>query len=37
VGKRARFARHPNQLWETHVDQVNQVWVGDISVPQQAA
>jgi len=28
---RARFARHPNRVWETHVDRVNHVWVGDIT------
>jgi len=31
------YARHPNRLWTTRVSAVNQVWVGDISVPQQAA
>ncbi len=25
------YARHPNRLWRTHVDQPNQVWVGDIT------
>jgi transposase InsO family protein len=25
------YARHPNRLWDTHVDRPNQVWVGDIT------
>jgi len=25
------YGRHPNRLWTTHVDQPNQVWVGDIT------
>jgi len=25
------YARHPNRLWETHIDAPNQAWVGDIT------
>jgi transposase InsO family protein len=31
AGIRARFAQHPNRLWETPVTRPNQVWVGDIT------
>jgi transposase InsO family protein len=31
AGIRARFAQHPNRLWETRVTRSNQVWVGDIT------
>jgi putative transposase len=31
AGIRARFAQHPNRVWETHVDRVNRLWVGDIT------
>jgi len=31
AGIRARFAQHPNRVWETEVDRVNRVWVGDIT------
>jgi putative transposase len=31
AGIRARFAQHPNRLWETDIDRVNRVWVGDIT------
>lgn len=31
AGIRARFAQHPNRLWDTHVARVDQVWVGDIT------
>jgi len=31
AGIRARFAQHPNRLWETHVTRPDQVWVGDIT------
>ena len=31
AGIRARFAPHPNRLWDTHVTRVDQVWVGDIT------
>jgi len=31
AGIRARFAQHPNRVWDTHVDRVNRVWVGDIT------
>ena len=31
AGIRARFAQHPNRLWETRVTRPDQVWVGDIT------
>ena len=31
AGIRARFGQHPNRVWETHVDRVNRLWVGDIT------
>ena len=31
AGIRARFAQHPNRVWETRVDRVNRLWVGDIT------
>lgn len=31
AGIRARFAQHPNRLWETPVTRPDQVWVGDIT------
>jgi putative transposase len=31
AGIRARFAQHPNRVWETEVDRINRVWVGDIT------
>jgi len=31
AGIRARFAQHPNRLWETAIDRANRVWVGDIT------
>jgi putative transposase len=31
AGIRARFAQHPNRVWETDVDRINRVWVGDIT------
>jgi putative transposase len=31
AGIRARFAQHPNRVWEAHVTGPNQVWVGDIT------
>jgi transposase InsO family protein len=31
AGIRARFAQHPNRLWETRVTRADQVWVGDIT------
>ena len=31
AGIRARFAQHPNRVWEAHVDRVDRVWVGDIT------
>jgi transposase InsO family protein len=31
AGIKARFAQHPNRLWETRVTRPNQVWVGDIT------
>jgi transposase InsO family protein len=31
AGIRARFAQHPNWLWETRVTRLDQVWVGDIT------
>lgn len=31
AGIRARFAQHPNRLWDTHVTRVDQVWVGAIT------
>ena len=31
AGIRAHFGQHPNRVWETHVDRVNRLWVGDIT------
>jgi putative transposase len=31
AGIRARFAQHPNRVWQAHVDRVDRVWVGDIT------
>jgi putative transposase len=31
AGIKARFAQHPNRLWDTRVTRPNQVWVGDIT------
>ena len=31
AGIRARFGLHPNRVWETAVDRVDRVWVGDIT------
>ena len=30
-GIRARFAQHPNRVWEAHVTRSNHVWVSDIT------
>ena len=31
AGIRARFAQHPNRVWQARVARVNRVWVGDIT------
>ncbi|MBK7833857.1 MAG: IS3 family transposase [Gemmatimonadetes bacterium] len=37
VGTHRFYEQHPNRIRTTPVQRPNQVWVGDISVPQQAA